>query len=200
METGLVQPCSLEIRQEGKRRRLKGKFPYGSMATVRDRGRVRKETFAPYALSFAIRDTSRPIHLLAGHSFDRPIAVRAATGSSAASTLTIEDTEDGVEFEAELPPEDELPTYFLDVIRMLDLGLVGGVSPGFSVPPASAVPDAEELVPEPGNPGVKIRMIRQAVLHELSLVTRPAYEETEIDLRHSFDQVVRPARRTPRWL
>ena len=62
-------------------------------------------------------------------------------------------------------------------------GLVGGISPGFSVPPASAVPNAEELIPEPGNPGVQIRVIRQAVLFELSLVTRPAYPETDVDLR-----------------
>ena len=70
-----------------------------------------------------------------------------------------------------------------DTVRMVRAGLAGGVSPGFRVPPASAVADAEGLEPEPGNPGVQVRVIRQAVLHELSIVTRPAYSETEIVAR-----------------
>ena len=45
------------------------------------------------------------------------------------------------------------------------------------------VPDAETLEPEPGNPGVDIRVIRQAVLYELSIVTQPAYAETSVDVR-----------------
>ena len=64
-------------------------------------------------------------------------------------------------------------------MRAVDAGLIRGVSPGFRVPPASAVANAEELVDEPGNPDVQIRQINQAVLYELSLVTRPAYVESE---------------------
>ena len=45
------------------------------------------------------------------------------------------------------------------------------------------VPDAERLIPEPGNPGVSIREINQAVLYELSIVSRPAYASTKLDLR-----------------
>ena len=74
-------------------------------------------------------------------------------------------------------------------------------SPGFRVPPQSAVPNAEELIPEPGNPGVQIRVIRQAVLYELSLVTRPAYPETIVDLRaenEGQDEVL--IRRRRPWL
>ena len=62
-------------------------------------------------------------------------------------------------------------------------GLVGGISPGFTVPPLSIVPDAERFIPEPDNPGVQIRQINQAVLFEMSLVTRPQYKETVVDLR-----------------
>ena len=202
MDQGIFQPGGIELRQEGSRRVLRGKFPYNKRATVRDRGRVRKEQFAVHSLGFSIEDASRAIHLLIGHSFDRPIAVRAAAGAAVAAVaaLKIEDTEDGVEFETEIAAEDELPSYLVDLLRMLDLGLVGGISPGFSVPPIGVVPNAEELVSEPSNPSVQIRVINQAVLHELSLVTRPAYGETEIDLRAEFDQLHRPARRTARWL
>ena len=51
---------------------------------------------------------------------------------------------------------------------MIRAGLAGGVSPGFRVPPASVVANAEAFEPEPGNPGVQVRVINQAVLHELS--------------------------------
>ena len=51
------------------------------------------------------------------------------------------------------------------------------------MPPASAVRKAEELLPEPGNPSVQIRQINEAVLFEMSTVTRPAYQETALDVR-----------------
>ena len=178
METRAVfDVLDLELRQRGGGRTLSGRFPYRSRAVVRDRGRVRKESFASRAFRFAVEDEAREVHLLAGHSYDRPLA------SKRAGTLKLEDRDDGLRFVAELPEEAAQPTWMRDTVLALQGGLVGGISPGFAVPPASAVPDAEELVPEPGNPGVQIRVIRQAVLHELSLVTRPAYPETEVDLR-----------------
>ena len=57
------------------------------------------------------------------------------------------------------------------------------ISPGFMVPPRDILPDAEGLEPEPGNPAVQVRVIRQAVLTELSIVTRPAYSDTGVDVR-----------------
>lgn len=144
---------------------------------MRDRGRVRKEVFLQRAFAFAVEDPGREVHLLSGHSFDRPLA------SKRRGSLRLEDRDDGLRFEADLPAEAEQPSWMRDTVLSLQGGLVGGISPGFSVPPASAVPNAEELIPEPGNPGVQIRVIRQAVLFELSLVTRPAYPETDVDLR-----------------
>ena len=98
MESGLVLPTEFEVRQEGDSRLLLGIFPYSVQATVSDRRRVRKEMFEPYALGFAIRDLSRNIHLLMGHTYNRPPAVRAATGSNTKTTLKIKDTEKAVEF------------------------------------------------------------------------------------------------------
>ncbi|MCY4498409.1 MAG: HK97 family phage prohead protease [Rhodospirillaceae bacterium] len=56
---------------------------------------------------------------------------------------------------------------------------------------------------EPGGGGVQIRQINQAVLYELSLVTRPAYTESEIDLRGDFAPPEVPVRddwEAARWL
>ena len=94
-----------------------------------------------------------------------------------------------------------MPSYFVDLLRMLEMGLVGGISPGFAIPPASVVSDAERLTPEPGNSGVQVRVIKQAVLFELSLVTRPSYPETEVALRGDFNpNPTLSVRKTPRWL
>ena len=174
-EIRCAYPASLEIRQRG--RSLAGSFAYGAIATVSNRGRRRKEVFAPRAFRFAIEDEAREINLLSGHEFGKPIASRRG------GSLTIRDTDQGVTFEALLPETLDQPSWMRDSILAIQAGLVGGISPGFSVPP---IPDAESEVPEPGNPSVSIRVIREAVLFEMSLVTRPAYPETTIDLRQ-FD-------------
>ena len=193
-QRAIYEVLDLEIRQRGGGRTLSGRFPYRSTAVVRDRGRVRKERFDPGAFAFAVEDEAREVHLLTGHSFDRPLA------SKRGGTLKLDDRADGLRFEAELPEEAAQPTWMRDAVLAMGAGLIGGISPGFSVPPASAVPGAEALVPEPGNPGVQIRVIRQAVLHELSLVTRPAYPETEVDLRAEFLQPRSRVARRRAWL
>ena len=124
---------------------------------------------------FAIEDDSRQIDVLSGHDFGKPLA------SSKAGTLDIEDGDDGVTFEARLP--DDPPSWVVDAEQSIAAGLMVGLSPGFTVPPASAVPDAERLEPEPGNPGVQVRVIREAVLREFSVVTSAAYADAAVDLR-----------------
>ena len=125
---------------------------------------------------FAIEDNSRQIDVLAGHNFGKPLASRKA------GTLEIVDGDDAVTFEARLP--DDPPSWVIDAERAIAAGLMTGLSPGFTVPPASAVPDAERLENEPGNPGVQIRVIREAVLREFSVVTAPAYADAVVDLRN----------------
>ena len=121
--------------------------------------------FLEKAFAFSVEEPEREIHLLSGHSFDRPLA------SKRRGTLRLKDGDDGLRFEADLPEEAAQPSWMRDTVLSLQGGLIGGLSPGFSVPPPGTVPNAEELTPEPGNPGVQIRVIRQAVLYELSLVT-----------------------------
>ena len=176
METRSVYPIELEIRRRGGFSSFFGRFLYGSLATIRDRGVVRKETIQGGAFDFAL-DEGREIHLLSGHSYDKPLASRKG------GTLELSSDADALTFRARLPDDANRPSWMDDTIKAMEAGLIGGVSPGFKIPPRSVVPDAFEDIDEPGNPGVKIRKIRHAVLYELSLVTRAAYPDTELDLR-----------------
>ena len=205
----LVFPGQLEIRKRGTWNALGGRFPYSRAArprtaTVRDRGRVRKERVGPDAFGWQMREFAkvqaqlaetidealkdalaeqlqrRNVHVLAGHDFNKPL------GDMAGGSATVVSTRDALSFEVRLPDAAAMPTYMADTVRQVEAGLIGGISPGFRIPPATAVANAEELIPEPGNPGVMIRQINQAVLYEISLVTRPAYAQTEIDVR-DFD-------------
>jgi len=187
----IFEAGELEIRRSSGGRVIRGRFNYGSTATIRDRGRVRKERFEPGAFRYAIEDTERQIDILVGHDFGKPLASRKAR------TLDIEDAADAVSFEARLP--DHPPSWVIDAERAIAAGLMTGLSPGFRVPPASAVPDAERLEPEPGNPGVQVRVIRAAVLRELSVVTAPAYADAAVDLRGE-DVQTGGARRWRPWL
>ena len=204
-----VWPAELEIRARG--RKLAGSFPYGSTAVVADRGKVRKERIRARAFSWQLdefaklqgqladvvkeaEDTARAqllreelarrnVDLLRGHSFDKPIA------SMLNGSLRVEDSATALRFEADLPANP--PSWVEDTVRAVDAGLLRGVSPGFRVPPRAVVPNAEELVEEAGT-GVQIREVRQAVLYELSLVTRPAYPASQVDARAFFPEVEAP--------
>ena len=193
LETRSVWPVVLEIRQDG--RSLSGFFPYGARATIADRGRVRKESFRPRAFRFSVEDPSREINLLVGHDFGKPL------GSKLGGTLELEDSDAGLAFRAMLPPPDEQPTWMRDQVLAIRGGLAEGASPGFRVPPATTVPNAERLVEEAGNPGVFEREIAEAVLFEMSSVTRGAYTDATVSVR-SESRLVTPDPRLQayRWL
>ena len=168
----------LEIRQFGGARSIVGTFHYGTTGTVSDRGRVRKESFASRAFRFAIdQEPDRKIDLLIGHDFGKPIASRQS------GSLVIADSAEAVTFTATLPEEALTPSWVLDVEKAIANGTMKGLSPGFRVPPVSAVPNAEHLIPEPGNPGVQIRQINDAVLREFSIVTAGIYDDAMVELR-----------------
>lgn len=177
-----VFEAGLELRAAGDgSRRLSGRFPYRKRAVMDSGGngrRPRKEEFGPRAFSYAVEDAERDIHLLIGHSFDKPLASRKA------GTLSLRDGDDALAFEAILTPDILRTSFGQDFLAMFAAGLVGGISPGFRVAPPEAVAKAEETIEEdPVEGNALIRQIWAAVLFELSMVTRPAYHETETDLR-----------------
>ena len=165
----------LELRQFGGARTISGTFPYNRLGVVADRGRVRKERIGPRAFSFAISEPERKIDLLVGHDFGKPIASRQS------GTMLIEDADDAVRFTATLPADP--PSWVTDAEKAIRAGTMTGLSPGFRVPPRTAVMNAEELLPEPGNPDVQIRQVNAAVLREFSLVTAPTYDDAFIEMR-----------------
>ena len=233
MEIEHRYPCKIEIRRRGGGggggrggggrgggrsggRSIRGKLGLSPgrlrrAATLRNRGKIRKELLNKKAFSWsiakvvkmkedlekmlksgatkeAVENTTqelarRDIHVLSGHEWSKPL------GSVAAGTAIVseylDDPEDPyIGFEVPLPEDEEtLPSYMQDTVKQIELGLIGGVSPGFLVPPPDVVPNAEELIPEPGNEEVLIRVINQAVLKELSLVVNPVFTENEITVR-----------------
>lgn len=118
----------LEVRQQNKRPTIVGRFPYRELATLADRGKIRKETILPGAFSFALSDPKREVNLLVGHDFGKPVA------SKLGGTLEFNDTEEFLEFFAAIPPGLERATHITDLLVMLGQGLIKGISPGFRVP------------------------------------------------------------------
>ncbi len=158
---------------------VSGRFPYNSRATLHSGGkksRPRKEQFAPGAFTYSLDVGELDIHFLSGHDFSKALASRDA------GSLILRDTPEALTFEARLSADVLDTTHGRDFMAMLSAGLVGGVSPGFRVAPVDNAESVEEENPAEGR--ALIRTIRQAVLYELSAVTRPAYSETDIQSRN----------------
>lgn len=168
-------------------KRLSGSFPYNARAIISDGGRdgrPQKEEFAERAFEYRVSDPEAEIHLLAGHSYDKPLA------SKRAGTLKLTDTAKALLFEALISPEVAQTTHARDVLALLGAGLATGISPGFRMPPKRAVPadEAEEFLDEELDPArdmhrARIRRIKQALLFELSIVTAPAYPDAQVIAR-----------------
>ena len=144
---------------------LAGRFPYGARA---DFGNGRQETFAPGAFTESIREGD--VHLLHGHDFNRPLARR--------SSETLDLSEDGgaLSFEARIPADVAKIGFVADALAAVEVGLIAGLSPGFRLERA-----ADQSITRDG--GTTLRTIRRARLVELSLVTRAAYPDAEVQAR-----------------
>ena len=144
----------LEVRQRGGARSLSGSFPYGKIATIRDRGRTRKERIRPRAFDYQLRrfkalqdelneaisegieEAQRElieeqleranVHILAGHDFGKPL------GDLRRGTARVVDSDDSIAFEVDIPNDDDLASYFADTIKEVRSRRAGGVSPGLS--------------------------------------------------------------------
>lgn len=180
---------TLELRASKKGRGIRGRFPYNKRAVLSDGGKTgkpKKEEFAPGAFTYSLQATDQsPIHLLAGHSYDKPLA------STENGTLALVDTPEALTFEADIVPEVAAISWVVDLFALIEAGLSVGLSPGFRIPPERAVPadQAEKITQEPYDPakgmhGAIIRTILQAILFELSIVTRPAYDQAQVEARN----------------
>ncbi len=188
---GVADGGGLELRRASDGgARLSGRFPYGKPAVLSDggrSGRPRKEIIAPGAFSYRIETPSdhggkKEIHLLSGHDFGKPLA------SVRSGTLSFQDTAAALLFRANITPEIAETAHGRDTLALIATGLSVGVSPGFRIPPERAVPKAEEITeeenkPEEGMHRAIIRTVLAALLYELSIVTRPAYPEAQIEAR-----------------
>lgn len=173
----------LTVRQEADGSHiLAGRFPYNATATLSDggrRGRPRKERFAPRAFNFRVQDQEAEIHLLVGHDFGKPLA------SKLGGSLKLTDTDEALSFEARVSPEIADTSYGRDTLATIAAGLTVGLSPGFRIPPERTVPNAETVEEEdPAEGRALIRTVNEALLFELSIVTRPAYKESEVEARN----------------
>ena len=153
---------TLEIRAEGGSTRLTARFPYGAETELAP-GRL--EVIAPRAFADRINGGGE-IHLLAGHSYDKPLASRSA------GTLTLTDTDEALQIDATL---DDGTSWARDFLAAHGSGLIRGLSPGFRVS------DGGEKIERRG--AGMLRTITAASLFEISAVTRPAYPEAQIEAR-----------------
>lgn len=176
----------LEVRKRASgAMALHGRFPYGKRAVLSDGGRTgrpRKEVIAPRAFGYRVDRPEEDIHLLVGHSYDRPLASRGA------GTLELTDSDDALSFIATITAEMQEVSWVRDLLVTMAAGLIIGISPGFRLPPKRAVPEPERIEdegmdPENGAHNAIIRTVLAALLYELSIVTRPAYDETQIEAR-----------------
>lgn len=156
-------PIAFEIRTEGDSTSLRGSFPYMAETTL---GSGRQERFAARAFRSRI-EAGENILFLAGHDMEKPLA------STEAGSLTLRDGDDALHIEARVVPST---SWAHDALQALAAGLTKGISPGFQVPSGGDVVTRSAS-------GL-LRTVNRAELIEISLVTRAAYSQAQIDQRN----------------
>lgn len=152
----------LEVRAEADGgARLSGRFPYSEVAEL---AQGRSEVFAPGSL-----EPRANVYLLSQHRFETPLASTESGG------LELRADGDALTFEARLSPEVVNTSHGRDALALIRSQLAVGVSPGFRVTKGG------ERV-ERRNGGL-LRTVTRAVLHELSIVTAPAYSSAQVEAR-----------------
>lgn len=97
---------------------------------------------------------------------------RYVLGRKSAGTLILREDEKGLYFEVELPNT----TWARDLKESVNRGDIKQMSFGFKVKEDEWIDD-EDIIKEYGMP---IREVKEIVLHEISLVTFPAYPQTNV--------------------
>lgn len=155
----------IETREEDTGKRyVRGKIPYNSLS--QNLGGFR-EKIMPGAFTKSLKEGSIPV--LWNHEH------RYVCGRNTAGTAVFNDTETGLEFEAELPNT----TWASDMWESIKRGDVRGVSFGFYV--------IKDTWSEQDKP-IQIRELNEVQLFEVSAgVTFPAYPKSRCDARNSAE-------------
>lgn len=156
---------TVEVRQEGETPVLHGSFPFRSPTLIRKNGRIVREHFEPGSL---VQDEKRGVDLLLAHDSNRPIA------STRNGNLSITTDEEGISFEYRA--EGDLTSWAADAIKAVGQGIMTGLSPGFVVQPGGDTYQENRS-------GIRDRIITKAILTELSIVGRPAYDQAAVAMR-----------------
>ena len=99
---------------------------------------------------------------------------RLLLGRRSNGTLRLNDTDQGLAVEIDLPST----SYARDAAELIRRGDLSQMSFGFTIPQGG-----DEWLPPEGDEPLRRRIIRQANLMEVSVVSIPAYPQTEIGLR-----------------
>lgn len=155
----------IETREEDTGKRyVRGKIPYNSLSS--NLGGFR-EKIMPGAFTKSLKEGSIPV--LWNHEH------RYVCGRNTAGTAVFNDTETGLEFEAELPNT----TWASDMWESISRGDVRGVSFGFYV-----IKDTWSDQDKP----IQTRELNEVQLFEVSAgVTFPAYPKSRCDARNSAE-------------
>jgi hypothetical protein len=140
---------------------VSGRFPYNATTELAP---GRSEVFAPGSL-----EPRSNVFLLSQHRWETPLA------STSAGTLEVRQEADALAFEARMSLEVAGTSHGRDALALIRSGLAVGLSPGF------AVRQGGERVEKRGS-GL-LRTVTRAELHELSIVTRPAFEAAQVEAR-----------------
>jgi len=166
IETSTNLAGVLEIRQlENGVGELSGRFPYNSITRVNGRF----EMFGSGAFKGTIRSEESEVNLLANHDYTQPLANRSS------GSLELREVDDCFEFVAKLDLNDA-PEWVLNTYNAVRKGLMKGVSPGFIVARNGEKREMRRSVRA-------VRVITEAVLKEISIVTAPAYDHTTAEAR-----------------
>ena len=150
---------------------LETEFHYNRPRVTASRGASRKGSVRPGAFAFVLSDGEqrqerggdREVNLVLG-DYQHPLASRLA------GTLKLEDTPRALIARVGRLPDT---SYVRDFRAAHEArSIMPGVDVFYQVPPEDVVPNAVEMIPEPGNEDVLIEVVNHAVLTAVRIVNR----------------------------
>ena len=109
---------------------------------------------------------------------------RYVLGRKSAGTLILREDDKGLYFEVSLPNT----TWARDLKESVDRGDINQMSFGFKVMRDNWIDDKETLKEY----GMPIREVEEITLHEISLVTFPAYTQTNVRNKNEYEYIPKP--------